>query len=146
LTIPVAPNPYAIWLGRVQEMFPSYEWQLVALPVLAAAGLFMLFFLWREFNTRWERFLLLGSAALMALAVGLDFIEGLAFNHPLNVGAWFGSTFNFTIYSVKHFSKSLEEFLEMVAMSVLLMLFLHHLIYLSGPRLTLHFFNDPAEP
>ena len=126
-------------LGRIQELFPSYEWQLVALPFLVAAGLFMLFFLWREFNTRGERLLLFTAAACMALAVGLDFVEGLEFNHPLNVAAWFGGTFDFTIHSVKHFSKSLEEFLEMVAMSVLLMLFLRHLIRLSGPSLTFHF-------
>lgn len=125
-------------LGRIQELFPSYEWQLVAMPILAAAGLFMLFFLWREFSTRGERLLLLTSAVLMAIAVGLDFVEGLKFNHPLNVAAWFSTTFDFTIYTVKHFSKSLEEFLEMLAMSVLLVLFLRHLIRLSGPSLTFH--------
>jgi len=126
-------------LGRIQELFPSYEWQLVALPLLAAAGLFMLFFLWREFITRGERLMLFAAAGLMALAVGLDFVEGLEFNHPLNVAAWFGGTFDYTMHSVAHFSKSLEEFLEMVAMSVLLMLVLSHLIRLSGPSLTFHF-------
>jgi len=125
-------------LGRVQALFPSYEWQLVAMPLLAAAGLFMLFFLWREFSTRGERLLLLTSAGFMALAVGLDFVEGLEFKHPLNVAAWVGTTFDLTIYTVKHFSKSLEEFLEMLAMSVLLMLVLRHLIRISGPSLTFH--------
>ncbi len=125
--------------GKIQELFPSYEWQLVALPALVAAGLFMLFFLWREFNTGGERLLLFSAAALMGLAVGLDFFEGLEFNHPLNLAAWFGGTFDLSMRWVAHFSKSLEEFLEMLAMSVLMMLFLRHLIRLSGPGLTFNF-------
>jgi len=131
-------------LGKIQELFPSYEWQIVALPVFVGAGLFMLFFLWREFNTRGERLLLFTSAACMGIAVGLDFFEGLKFAHPLNLAAWFGTTFEFSAQSVRHFSKSLEEFLEMLAISVLMMLFLHHLIRLSGPGLTFRFFDNKS--
>lgn len=126
-------------LGRVQALFPSYDWHLVALPLLAAAGLFMLLFLWREFHDRGDRLLLLTAAGCMALAVGLDFIEGLDDQHAWNVQVWIREAYDLTKYTVRHFAKSLEEFLEMLAMSLLLMLFVRHLIALTGWRLTLDF-------
>lgn len=126
-------------LGRAQALFPSYDWQLVALPLLAAMGLFMLFFLWREFHGRGDRLLLVTAAGSMALAVGLDFIEGLDDEHAWNVQVWIREAYDLTKYTVRHFAKSLEEFLEMLAISLLLMLFVRYLITLSGWRLTLDF-------
>lgn len=128
-------------LGQIQALFPSYEWQIVALPLLAGAGLFMLFFLWREFHSRGERQLLLMAALCMAFAVGLDFIEGLEADHALNAQVWMKETFNLRLSMIRHFAKSLEEFLEMLAMSLLLMLFLRHLIWMSGSSLVFNFRN-----
>ena len=126
-------------LGRVQALFPSYDWHLAALPLLAAAGLFMLFFLWREFHARGERLLMFTAAGCMALAVGLDFIEGLDDYHAWNVQVWIREAYDLTKYTVRHFAKSLEEFLEMLAISLLLMLFVRYLVALTGQRLTLDF-------
>jgi hypothetical protein len=126
-------------LGQVQALFPSYDWQLVALPLLAGAGLFMLFFLWREFHVRGERLLLVTAAGCMVLAVGLDFIEGLDDDHGWNVQVWIREAFDLSRYTVRHFAKSLEEFLEMLAISLLLMLFVRHLIRVTEQRLTLVF-------
>jgi len=130
-------------LGQIQAFFPSYEWQLVALPVLAGAGLFMLFFLWREFSKRGERYLVVLSALCMALAVGLDFIEGLEPDHALNAHVWMKEAFDLRLSFIRHFSKALEEFLEMLAISLLLMLFLRHLIRISGTSLTFAFRSQP---
>jgi len=132
-------------MGQIQALFPSYEWQLVVLPLLVAAGVFMLFFLWREFHTRGERLLLFSAAGCMALAVGLDFIEGLGVRHPWNLRTWFAGEFDYTLHAVGHYSRSLEEFLEMLAMSLLLMLFLRHLIRISGPGLTFNFSKATQE-
>ncbi len=126
-------------LGRIQALFPSYDWHLAALPLLAAAGLFMLFFLWRELHKRSDRLLMLAATGFMALAVGLDFIEGLDDGHAWNVQVWIRETYDLSRYTVRHFAKSLEEFLEMLAISLLLMLFVRHLIALTGQRLTLDF-------
>ena len=68
----------------------------------------MLFFLWREFNTRAGRLLLFSAAGLMAFAVGLDFIEGLRVNHPLNAAAWLSDALGTSMYTIDHFSKSLR--------------------------------------
>lgn len=127
------------FLVKLQDIVQSYEWHLIALPLLVAAGLFMLIFLWREFNARGERLIMFAAAAFMALAVGLDFFEGMYYKHPFNVLTWFSNVFEFKLSSVWHFQRSLEEFLEMLAMSSLLALFLHHLIRISGPGLTFRF-------
>lgn len=126
-------------MGQIQALFPSYEWQLVVLPLLVAAGLFMLFFLWREFRTRGERVLVFASAACMGLAVGLDFVEGLATRHPWNLRVWFAGEFDLHLHAAAHYFQSMEEFLEMLAISLLLMLFLRYLIRISGPGLTIDF-------
>ena len=83
--------------------------------------------------------IMLIAVVCMALAVGLDFIEGLYYKHPLNLATWFGNTFEIKLGTVRHYSKSLEESLEMLAISFLLVLFLHHLIRISGPGLTFRF-------
>ncbi len=124
------------FFGWLQAVFPSYEWHLAVLPLFVAAGLFMLFFLWREFHDRRSRVLLLLSAGFMGFAVLLDFFEGLRSSHPWNVYAWMWKALEVKKYTVKHFARSLEEFLEMLAISVLLMLFLRHLVRIVGTRLT----------
>ncbi len=128
--------------GRLQAIFPSYDWQLVALPLLAGAGLFMLIFLWREFRDRKGRVLLLLAAGFMAIAAGLDFIEGLDDSHAWNVQVWIREVFDLSKYTVRHFAKSLEEFLEMVAISLLLMLFVRHLIQTVDPHLVVDFYGQ----
>ncbi len=111
--------------------FPSYPWQYLLLPAFAVAGLLLLLFLWRELGHGRERLKLMLAMACLVLAVGLDFVEGMRTGYPLVVqltGAE-GAT-------VRHFSKSLEEFLEMLAMTIFLILFLGHLAD-SWPRLDL---------
>ncbi len=97
-------------------------------------GLFMLIFLWIELG----RARLLLAMSLLALAVGLDFIEGLSEDHRWNVYSWLAEStdldswtearFEASAYeTLEHFSRSIEEALEMAANSVLWFLFLRHL-------------------
>jgi hypothetical protein len=132
-------DPPADALEHLQGMFPSYDWQLVALPLLAAAGLFMVVFLLREIHDRKGRVLLFLAPGFMATAVGLDFIEGLDDSHAWNIQVWIREAFGLTKYTVRHFAKSLEEFLEMVAISLLLMLFIRQLIQIIDSRLLVDF-------
>lgn len=128
-------------LVQLQDLFPSYDWQLVVLPLLAGAGLFMVFFLLSEFRNRKSRVILLPAVSIMALAVLLDFFEGLDAAHAWNLHSWIRESFNLSGYTVRHFAKALEEFLEMCSMSLLLMLFTRHLIDEVNPRLAFNFNN-----
>lgn len=118
------------WAARLAASFPSYNWQLLFLPMFVALGLFMFAFLWRELDSAGARAALLVSIGLLACAVALDFVEGLPRAHPWNViTAWsrdagwkaftmeqFGrSGFD----ALRHFAKSLEEFIEMLAQTLL---------------------------
>ena len=74
--------------------------------------------------------MLLTALVLLALALGLDFAEGLPVMHPWNpyramagnpvVNEWTQTLFQKEAYTaLRHFSKSLEEFFEMAAMTLL---------------------------
>lgn len=129
-------------LVQVQGLFPSYEWQLVVLPLLAGAGLFMVFFLTAEFRDQKSRAILFTAVGIMALAVLLDFFEGLNKTNPWNPHTWIRESFTLSQYTVRHFSKSFEEFLEMFSISLLLMLFTAHLIDRAKPQLTVYTSSD----
>ncbi len=117
------------------NLFPSYDWQIVALPLLAGTGLFMLYFLWHRFEDLFARKHLLLAVGIMALAVVLDFIEGLDESHSMNIYIGLEEIFELESYTVSHFAKALEEFLEMASISLLLMLFVRHLLQIGKPRL-----------
>lgn len=126
------------WVSRLIDLFPSYNWQLFLMPLFAVAGLLLLLFLWRELTEKRSRMLLLVALACLAIAVGLDFVEGLDLEHPWNLhvrvnrvvgfdataDAWFGKT---GVDAIEHFSKSIEEFLEMLANTLMWVVFLRYL-------------------
>jgi len=129
--------------GNSLGFFPSYTWQLLFLPLFAALGFFTLVFSWLELREGSLRTLLAAALCLLAVAVGLDFVEGLDDDHPWNAFTWlvehydidpwtrarFGSSdFN----TVRHFSKSIEEAMEMAANSFLWFVFLRHLPSITG--------------
>lgn len=105
----------------------SYGWQYVMGPIFAVMGIIMFGFLWRQGNNAIRRDWLVIAFACMATAVLLDFIEGMENGYQVlvNMTGWRTKT-------ITHFAKSFEEFLEMLGMSILLVLFLHHLGYLIG--------------
>ncbi len=129
--------------GKILDFFPSYHWQVVFLPVFAAAGLFLLYFLWRELDDRSSHCLVVAAVALFVIAVGLDFIEGLSSDHRLNLFANIADRFDFSRFTqdrfrhtpyetLVHFSKSLEECIEMMGNSFLWMVFLRHVVRVAG--------------
>ncbi|WP_412070107.1 hypothetical protein [Rubrivirga sp. IMCC43871] len=114
--------------------FPSYYWQLLLGPVFAALGLFMAAFLWRELPRRqWVR--VVGALALLAVAVALDFVDGLSLLHPANptgpIAAALGMadpTLGMDAPAlVTHIARVVEESLEIVAMTLLWSAILGHL-------------------
>ncbi|HEX9725455.1 MAG TPA: hypothetical protein VGC53_14345 [Vicinamibacteria bacterium] len=141
--------------GASLDFFPSYTWQLIFLPFFGGLGLFMLVFLWRELGSPSSRALLLTAISFQVFAVGLDFLEGLEPNHPWNLYAaisdryaletWTEWRFGESAYdTLDHFSRSIEEALEMAAISILWFLFLRHLSIVPG-HLNIRFSNGATK-
>ncbi len=129
--------------GGSFDFFPSYTWQILFLPIFGAVGFFMFGFLWHEIDAKSSRILLVTAIALQVLAVGMDFVEGLDDDHRWNLYTvianrydlepWTEARFGETAFdTLRHFSKSIEEAIEMAAMSILWFLFLRHLSHVAG--------------
>jgi hypothetical protein len=82
--------------------------------------------------------MVVAAVACFALAVAFDFVEGLDPEHPWNLHAWLAERMSLepgarrrfgqsAFRSVRHFSKSLEECLEMLATTLLWCVLLRHL-------------------
>ncbi len=128
------------WGTQILEIYPSYPWQLLFVPFLAAIGLFMLLFLWRELSERSAKVLIVVAIICLAAAVCLDFLEGLDDNnHALNLYAWTGDQVNLNLTAIRHFSKSLEEFIEMLGMTIFFVTFIKHFIRLASNKLLVSF-------
>jgi len=115
--------------SRAVGFFPSYAWQLVFLPIFGAFGLFMLWFLNRELVATVDKLLVLAAVGLLVMAVAADFFEGIdTAEHALDLYGWISATWGPSRAAVLHYSKSVEEFVEMLSMSVLWLVFLRHLV------------------
>jgi hypothetical protein len=101
--------------------FRSYTWQVVFVPLFGAIGLFALLFLWKQLKTPALRSLLVIGLGCFAVAVGLDHVEGLEHGYD-----WLTARFDFDDYTVTHFAKALEEWIEMLGTTCLLIGFLTH--------------------
>ncbi len=125
------------------RMFPSYGWQVFFLPLFGAAGLFTVWFLVRRSPRARTRAVVLLALGMLGLAVGLDFLEGLDREHPWNPYTYLvehtdlesdcRALFHKSAYFItRHFSKVLEEILEMLANTLLWSVFLGHLFELGA--------------
>lgn len=121
------------WLAA----FPSYAWQIVFVPAFAALGLFTVAFLGWEMRDWTGRLLVAAGIGLFVVAVGMDFCEGLPRNHAWNPYTFlaqfpavveFATTrFHRPAYDMAlHFSKSIEEFFEMLGNTLIWTAVLRH--------------------
>ncbi len=124
--------------GTLLDFFPSYPWQVVFLPFFGALGLFTLVFLWFELGGGLPRLLVVVAIGCFVTAVSLDFVEGLAEKHPWNLYTWIAERWDLESFTearfdespfdtLRHFSKSIEEFLEMLGNTLLWYVFLRRL-------------------
>jgi hypothetical protein len=113
-------------LAQWLEIFPSYEWQFL-LPFFALMGLYVLYFLWKVLGFGRPLLMVLAAFSCFTVAVVLDFIEGMEAGHPLNVYSWLKQAYLLENYTVDHFAKALEEFLEMLGISLFLAVFVAQL-------------------
>ncbi len=114
-------------LGTIYDAFPSYTWQMVFGPFFMAIGIFIIWFLWKALEPRrlWCWFLV--GISLYALAIGLDYVEGLDSEQYEGIAAFFSTE----EYRIEHLSKTLEEFLEMLGTTIFLIVFLKNISRLS---------------
>ncbi len=110
-------------IGDAIEFYSSYSWHIVILPFFITMGAFMLVFLWMELSHRNEKLGILAAFSLFAIAVGQDYIEGTIDEYD-----WFQMEYGWDSSAILHFAKSLEETLEMLGMTILLLVFLSHLM------------------
>ena len=75
----------------VLNLFPSYAWQILFVPLFGLFGLLLLVFVWYELRDRTGLLLMVAAIACLVVAVGLDFVEGLDADHPWNVYSWITS-------------------------------------------------------
>lgn len=118
---------YAALREQGASRFPSFSWQPLFLPAFGLLGAVSGIFLWRELRSREGARLIVAAAFLLfGMAVGLDFLEGLEPDHPWNVYTAAVTRYDITPFTetrfrqmpydtLVHFSRSLEEFVEMLA-------------------------------
>lgn len=63
--------------AKALKFFPSYSWQVVFMPFFGTMGLFIIFFLWKEFNDRKSRVMVGLGLGLLVMGLLFDFVEGL---------------------------------------------------------------------
>ena len=126
-----AGRPDPGFLGQLYDVFPSYTWQLVFGPFVAVSGLFVIVFLMRQLPALHLKLLVWVAMGLFVMAVGMDFVEGMENGFMLRVADVF-STYP---GRAGHFSKSIEEFLEMAGTTIFLFVFLKTLAY-TTPSIT----------
>lgn len=117
--------------------FPSYTWQILFVPFFAAMGLFVLVFTWRELSRSLDRWLVVVAIGCFSMAVAMDFVEGLEDGYLVLV-----DRLRWEEQTVRHFSKSIEEFIEMLGMSVLLVTYLGHVARKSSAQIILRFTRE----
>ena len=84
--------------------FPSYAWQLILAPMFVLMGFVIFFFLWNELEGTRERIILVLALGCFAVAVLMDFVEGMQGVHKD-----LALLLEVQRKTVRHFSKSAER-------------------------------------
>lgn len=112
--------------NSILSFFPSYAWQIVVLPFFLGMGIFMLLFLWKTFKNDILMYSVLLAFSMLGIAVVLDFFEGLEPQSPLYIYQYIINYTGVELHTIEHFSKSIEEFLEMLGMTLFLSIFIEY--------------------
>lgn len=118
--------------------FPSYTWQILILPFYIAIGIYMLIFLWKIFRLNMMMYKILLAFSFLAIAVILDFIEGIDSDSPFYIYDYFVNLFNVDLYSVEHFSRDIEELLEMMGITLFLAVFIEYIGTMTDKPIKIH--------
>lgn len=141
--------------AKLLEYFPSYSWQIVFIPFFATMGIFMAVFTWLELKGTWGRILVLAAIGCFVIGVSFDYVEGLDEDHPANLYTILADTYDIEEFTqqrfqhtgydtLRHFSKTTEEALEMLGMTLLWIAFLRHLPNVAG-RIEIRLLNPARQ-
>ncbi|QTA82299.1 Uncharacterized protein dnl_46730 [Desulfonema limicola] len=103
--------------NHILSFFPSYAWQIIFVPIFGVISIYTYMFLWKQLDTGYSKLLITGAIACFIMAVVLDFFEGMDITHNWNLQTIIKKKYSLKTYTVSHFSKSLEEFLEMAGIT-----------------------------
>jgi hypothetical protein len=115
------------FISKLFDVFPSYGWQFVFIPIFGVVAIFILFFLYKNLKSKAQIIYIIIAFGCYVTSVGLDFVEGLdeKVYDPLLV------FFNTELYPIQHFSKLIEEVFEMVGNTFFMLVFTKHLLNLA---------------
>jgi hypothetical protein len=145
-----ASSPEPAGLGaKLLKKFPSYTWQILYVPAFGLMGCFVFVFLMTQLRGPGPRIAILVALTCFGLAVAFDFVEGLDRDHPWNLYTLLTERYDLWAFTqetfdekpfetLRHFSKSVEEFLEMLGMTLFWGVFLSHFMQ-KAARLRIEF-------
>ena len=101
--------------------FESYYWQLLFLPIFGSIAFAMLYVIKTEFvNKKAQYFFIIGLACFV-FAVALDYIDGVDRYYDYII-----KQFGFNFKVLEHFSRAVEEMVEMIGLGFILTALLLH--------------------
>ncbi|PIQ24286.1 hypothetical protein COW36_23820 [bacterium (Candidatus Blackallbacteria) CG17_big_fil_post_rev_8_21_14_2_50_48_46] len=115
------------FFSELVKHFPSFHWQLVFVPALVCIGFFVMWFMWKNLNSREQKILLFLGLSLYGFAVVLDFIEGVE-----SIYTHLAASLGVKTYVISHLSILIEECSEMFGNTLIMLAFLKQLTSQAG--------------
>lgn len=115
-------------LTKLFDIFPSYGWQFLFVPIFGLVAVFVLLFLFKSLKTKNQITLIIIGFSCYVSSVVLDFIEGMDVEVYDNVVNYFDTELDY----VRHFSKLIEETFEMIGNLSFMLAFTKQLLNISN--------------
>lgn len=100
----------------LMESYNSWGWHFLISPIYIIIGIVMFLWLWKRLDDNKQRLLLFTGLAMYAIALVIDYIEGI----PNLVGEMHNKDSALDFYGLIHIIKSVEENLELLGSSFLI--------------------------
>jgi len=121
-----------VWAGHAKTIenstasnlinnFESYYWQLLFLPLFSAIGLTMLYVIKTEFKVKQAQLFFIAGLSCFVFAVTLDYVDGVDSYYEYVIEK---TAVNFQ--ALEHFSRAIEEMIEMIGLGFILSALLLH--------------------
>jgi hypothetical protein len=114
-------------ISKLFDVFPSYGWQFVFVPILGLMAIFIILFLYKNLNSKIQLVYILAGFACFVCSVVLDFVEGLDEEVYNPIVAFFDTD----LHTIQHFSKLIEEIAEMVGNTFFMLAFSKQLLSIA---------------
>ena len=115
------------FISNLFDIFPSYGWQFVFVPIFGLIAIFMLLFLYKNLKTKTQMILVILGFSCFVASVFIDFFEDV----DESVYDGIISFFNTDLYTVEHFSRLIEELFEMMGNTFFMAAFTQQLIKIA---------------